>query len=176
MQIRRKRDTRGSLSYVSQNYKTLILELPSARTPPGTPGKKETNVGCALSSLCSRGVRQTAYLSARATESVSASGSVVPRDGRLRRERGTTQRETLDESAIAHPHSPVKGGKGGEWTTGGERGGCRNSMGRKRGENGTADDAGGREMRRRYGRGTRKGTTAGSPARVGMERSWVQRS
>lgn len=98
-----------------------------------------------------------------------------PRDGRLRRERGTTQRETLDESAMAHPHSPVEGGKGGEWTAGRGGGKCRNSMGRKRGENETADDAGGREMRRRCGRGTRKGTTAGSPARVGMERSWVQR-
>lgn len=31
MQIRRKRDARELLSYVSQNYKTLILELPSAR-------------------------------------------------------------------------------------------------------------------------------------------------
>jgi len=68
---------------------------------------------------------------------------VVPRDGRLQRERGATQRETLDKNAIAHPHSPVKGGKGGEWTTGGGTGGgFRNSMGRKRGENGTADERG----------------------------------
>lgn len=74
MQIRRKRDARELLSYVSQNYKTLILELPSAReralAPFGTRGKKEQiDDGCALSSLCSRGVRQTAYLSAKATKS-----------------------------------------------------------------------------------------------------------
>lgn len=69
MQIRRKKDTRELLSYVSQNYKTLILELLSARARPSVPEKKETYVGCTLSSLCSRGVRQTAYLSARTAKS-----------------------------------------------------------------------------------------------------------
>lgn len=43
MQIQRKRDIRELLSYVSQNYKTLILVLPSARArarAPSVPEKK----------------------------------------------------------------------------------------------------------------------------------------
>lgn len=47
MQIRREKDTRELLSYVSQNYKTLILELLSARARaralvPRCRKKKET--------------------------------------------------------------------------------------------------------------------------------------
>ncbi|KYM77361.1 hypothetical protein ALC53_12342 [Atta colombica] len=40
MQIRRKRDIRELLSYVSQNYKTLILKLPSARCTLFGTGEK----------------------------------------------------------------------------------------------------------------------------------------
>lgn len=166
MQIPRKRDTRELLSYVSQNYKTLILELlkrARARASLGT-GKKKGD---------QRRLRVIVTLFTRSASnclSLRESGGVCTpldpwfrrRDGRLRRESGATQRETLDESAMAHPRSPAEGGKAGV-----ENG--------PRGDAGTRWDS--REERTRWLMTrvrTRKGTT-GSPARVGMERSWVQR-
>jgi len=104
MQIRRKRDTRELLSYVSQNYKTLILELPSARA------RARSSFGTRKKRRRLRVIVTLFTRSASNCLSLRESGEVctpldpwfVRRDG-LRRRRGAAQRETLDESAMSPP-------------------------------------------------------------------------
>lgn len=169
----RKRDVRELFSYVSQNYKTLILELPSARASPYRRKKKGDQ----------RRLRVIVTLFTRSASnclSLRESGGVcMPldpwfrrRDRRLRGARGATQRETLDErSTLACQR---RAGRRRESRM--DRAGMQELDGTRE----RRDRDGGRRGRKRdasdAGEETRKGTTAGLPAReVGMERSWVQR-
>lgn len=107
MQIRRKRDARELLSYVSQNYKTLILELPSARAlaPFGTRGKKSRSTTAARYRHFVHEECVKLLISPRKRRSLHAFGSVVPLERRTARlpeggeERGT-KRNTRRERSL----------------------------------------------------------------------------
>lgn len=119
MQIRRKRDVRELLSYVSQNYKTLILELPSARAhDPLCTGKKRRPTSAARYRHFVHEECVKLLISPRKRRGLHASGSVVPSKRRAaarveERGRVATQRETLDKSAMVHPRLPARDGKDG---------------------------------------------------------------
>lgn len=163
-----------------QNYKTLILELPRecarARARPPLPEKKGDRRRLrVIVTLFTRSASNCLSLRENGGLCTPLAPWFRRGDGRLRRARGATQRETLDERAMAHPRSPVRRGRGR--VENGPAGRCRNSMGRKRGENEMtrADDAGGRETPMTAGEDGKGEARRQARPRVGMERSWVQR-
>lgn len=110
-------DIRELLSYVSQNYKTLILKLPSARVPLRTGEKKEGDRRLrVIVTLFTRSASNCLSLLARAAGSACLwiRGSVEETAGCGGGRGGATQRETLDESTVAHPRLPARGAERGE--------------------------------------------------------------
>lgn len=123
-------------------------------------------------------------ISSRERRAMHASGSMVPPKRRAvaKGERSDAKRNTRRARYGPPSLTGERGARRGRGRVeNGPAGRCRNSMGRKRGEN---ESRGWRRRRKRDaddgGRGReRGGSTASSPARarprVGMERSWVQR-